>query len=1604
MLSIHEQLELDRKGLLDLTLRNKLINFKLTRAQGIQIDDEKSDELYRILVLNGKSMDFLAIPEMDDDLVFRKVTYFQEDQYYPRMTALVLAFQTCEIVPYTEAAEDGEQPADDAQSKDPSRHTDNHLQTPYSDFELQKRLLETAAAAREHIEEKGVNVLYLALGELHWYQEEKSEQVLRAPLILVPIEINRKSIDARFMIRYDGAGINDNPALREKLKLDFKITIPPLASEESDEADIKPSEYFQKIREAVALKAGWTVVEDAINVASFSFNKLLMFKDLDSAQWPVNDQPSKHPIISQLLQTGFSDSVNNAAPSLSREEMDGYLALNKNNHIIDADSTQAQAVQAVSKGKTIAIQGPPGTGKSQTIANIIAEAVGNGKTVLFVAEKLAALEVVKRRLEKVGFGDLCLELHSHKAKRKAVIDELNRVRSLHQPKPYNAEPLKSLGEIRATLNAYSDAVNTPVNQTRVTPYRAFGELLRLSTKMANQDWPSWSNSSAVTWTDQAFVEKRSQVEVWKRTIEQYGQPHKNLFWGCEITTNAPNTANEVRRLSRKALEALENLERQTRQFAVDIHLGEIGPAIEHVLAVAKIAQALAALIRSPDACLNPADWKRYSFEVDQAQEACQQLISTAAAQAMVSDAERFAASDFEGIASTIKNSPSGLFSFLNGKLRAAKRDLQSMVTGLPGSREELLVLLDKLTIYHGALKQLQKVRREGQYLFGDAWKSASERPDVIIEMIEAGNRLRRAAQSLPGVSDAVSHPQIMARTKENRGLIEAMAGHVDEFEAAARELFERVSFIVRKRFGVPDLADCNTQDMILMLQSWTSAADEIANLAEVNRATATLQNAGLKSFVEATQNWPKAAESALELFDYAYFDALVNYALETRPALANFQRLSHEDKLNKFRMLDKELLTYNKTRTLMAHYQKTRASSTVGQAGILQKELAKTRRWRTIRRLIADAYDSILRLKPIFMMSPLSVANYLQPGTVQFDLVVFDEASQIRPADAYGAILRGKQVVVVGDSRQLPPTSFFDSGGDVEEDEASSNYESILGKFNSQGVPDHMLRWHYRSAHETLIAVSNQEFYENRLLLAPSPLRDSAELGLKYRYLPDTHYKPGASVNQGEAEAVAQAVIDHARKYPNLSLGVAAFSIKQTQVIRDAVERLRAADTSTEDFFNMPSDEPFFIKNLENVQGDERDVIFISVGYGKTADGKVSLNFGPLNRDGGERRLNVLITRARLRCEVFTNLSADDLNLEGNNSRGLLGLKRYLKYAETGILDMPVTSGRGADSVFEEMVAERLRDVGYEVHHQIGTAGFFVDLAIVDPSRPGNYLLGIECDGASYHSSASARDRDRLRQNILESKGWKIHRIWSTDWFRNPGREIERVVETVRQIQSGGSSTLPVAATKAEVDVTPLRENIGTDVSFTTQTTEVVFLPYRESARPAWPNIMYPSIDTVPPDLIRKAIDHVILTEAPIHSDVLVKRVAGFFILGNVTQKVKTHIEAHIGSAELGRSGPYIWMKNGLHQPRNRANLPVAMKKQEYVADIEILYGCLEVIRQHQPILPEEVQRQLWNAFGFQRVNTEMKTRTDVHIQKLLDAGHVSSRNQYLTVQEKSAP
>jgi superfamily I DNA and/or RNA helicase/very-short-patch-repair endonuclease len=525
-------------------------------------------------------------------------------------------------------------------------------------------------------------------------------------------------------------------------------------------------------------------------------------------------------------------------------------------------------------------------------------------------------------------------------------------------------------------------------------------------------------------------------------------------------------------------------------------------------------------------------------------------------------------------------------------------------------------------------------------------------------------------------------------------------------------------------------------------------------------------------------------------FQYCYYSSLLTNKVNANESLKSFNETTYESLRKRFADYDHQVLTLN-SKKIAKKLCNANVPEGVGHGRVaeysekrlIQHEAGKKARHIPIRQLLNRAPNAIKSLKPCFLMSPLSVSQYLEPGKIEFDILIMDEASQLRPEDSMSAVARANKCIIVGDPKQLPPTSFFDTvSNDYESDEESilDDTESILDVCLKQ-FPFRRLRWHYRSQHESLIQFSNQNFYNDDLIVFPSPRGDARDFGVHYTFVEEPNYKTGK--NRAEAELVVENIVHHFHRHKNRSLGVVAFNKRQAEEIQYLLDKRRKTEPAVDQLISNKIDEPLFIKNLENVQGDERDVIFISTTYGpEVRDGVVYQRFGPINSDLGWRRLNVIATRAKQRVEVFSSLRPTDIHIGENSKRGARALRDYLEYASTGkISEHGTNTFKEPDSDFEIAVMNIINNLGYECTPQVGVAGFFIDIGVRHPDRPGEYLLGVECDGAAYHSAISVRDRDRLRQKILEDKGWYIHRIWSTSWFQSRNIEIDKLSNILKK-------------------------------------------------------------------------------------------------------------------------------------------------------------------------------------------------------------------------------
>ncbi|MDD4296683.1 MAG: DUF3320 domain-containing protein [Ruminiclostridium sp.] len=1678
-MELQKKIDIARRELLDLSLRNPLLNFRTLKKKGLNITDEKSVEIYRLLVDNGKSMSFLSEeslikePETGAMEHIESVTTSETETFKSlelaempetvtvetmnsvniasaeKLEASTVETENLESLKLVEMPETDTGESENVENLETVEHpetdtgilkqpalvekleastgsveqpvltetgseTNNHLaltatqkteptqyiktikelkdesqqylellnksysdlkiQTRYSEKELQERLLNTQHTAKTFIEERGVNTLFIALGMLLWEEEGKSDKKYRAPLILIPVSLTRSNARERFLLTYSNEDIQFNVSLAAKLLNDFHIQI------DSEVEELYIEAYFQHIRSAIVSRPSWEVAENEIALGFFSFGKYLMYLDLDSTRWPTDSRFFNNDILKALLVDGFHESQSEISDDAY---IDPFIIPKENYQVVDADGSQTLAILDILSERNLVIQGPPGTGKSQTITNIIAECVARGKKVLFVSEKLAALEVVKRRLTNVGLGDVCLELHSQKANKKELLAELQKTMELGVPKTNNID--NRFGEyvkLREELTGYCKYINDPVLPSGLTLIRIYGKLLVLKELSDSNglQLPRVKIPDIDKLNDIEFETKLQKVKEMQSHVKKMGVPNEHPYRGMSLSMVLPAKKDMIHDKVIKLHAAFENL-----IFILD-ELGSRLSFSPNIFNDAKrLAQTLELYAAKPEITGFIVQNPRWENEAEKIKKLVQDGIRTkeiyAKNQNLIMD--EIYSQDLLETRRIIASNKGKFLKFLSSDYKNAVKYIEGFFkTPQKVTPDKLLQISDDVLEYSRLKHSIENTMPLYQELFlshangywETNWHHIKAAIDFIIKLHQGISSGSYVSEILPVIHNISVMDSVIQ-------LLPSLLDGLTNFPEALNQF--NLEAGMKPGTGI-NLDSDDFATISEKISGWEGGIESIFDMAAFNQYSDELKKLGLVEIVELSEVWRAAGDFISYVLENERLQSLLAKAYKERPELARFDSMQHKQKIERFNELDLTFMSSNISRILYEHYvnKPKPGNSSQGQVGILLREFQKKSRHMPIRKLITRAGNIIQSLKPVMMMSPLSIANFIEPGQLSFDIVIFDEASQVRPVEAFGALMRSMQAVVVGDSQQMPPSNFFDktidAGSNDEDEDYIGDVESILGLFLAQNAPQRMLRWHYRSKHESLIAVSNKEFYKNKLVVFPSCVQDPENMGIVFHYLKDTIYDRGSTqTNQEEAKIVAEHVMRHAKEHPELTLGVAAFSIQQMQAIIDRLEIMRRIDPSAERFFQSHPEEPFFIKNLENVQGDERDIIFISVGYGKDKDGMLTMSFGPLNRDGGERRLNVLITRARQKCEVFSNITGDDIDLNRSQSRGVACLKTFLNFAEKGTMDMPRDTEREAESEFELQVYDKLVEKGYTVHQQVGCADFYIDLSIVHPDEPGKYLLGIECDGASYHSARSSRDRDRLRQAALERKGWNIYRIWSTDWFKSPNTELAKLEQHITKL-------LEKKDIEKTVDL-PEKKPIQIEREEVSLADDEVCLAIDKYA--VYQGREINSEQVYQPAFLSRLVYDILNVESPIHKDELIRRVLGLSGLSRAGSKIQNvfdvAINHNIRRGLISESDNFLYCEGKEIKLRSRSDLPAISKKLEYISLEEIAIAIKALLKSTYGMQQHEIPLSVAKVFGFSRTNDDMTERVNAILAEL---------------------
>lgn len=783
-----------------------------------------------------------------------------------------------------------------------------------------------------------------------------------------------------------------------------------------------------------------------------------------------------------------------------------------------------------------------------------------------------------------------------------------------------------------------------------------------------------------------------------------------------------------------------------------------------------------------------------------------------------------------------------------------------------------------------------------------------------------------------------------------------------------------------------------------------SKLDILIPWIDYQEAKFSCQKLGLIGFIEEIEE-KEIKEDVDLVFLHGFYRIWVDLAGEQLEQVRKFRKNTHENYLQNFIDLDSLQCTIAQSRIrekLIAKLpsQHQTLSKAKDELSVLLRELDKKRKLLPIRELFRKIPNLLMRLKPCLMMSPLSVASLLEAEAYQFDLVIFDEASQIYPQDAIGAILRGKQIIVVGDSKQLPPSSFFTSQGTnqkddfvSEEEQSSEMGDSILEEAVTI-LHSRTLRWHYRSKHESLITFSNQNIYKNNLITFPSKVTMESDVGLEFVYVEDGYYESGGkSCNVKEAQKCTELVLQHILTHPNRSLGIIAFSEKQQSAIMDCIHHFREHHPEFEYFFDESKDEPFFVKNLENVQGDERDTILFSICYAKEK-GKdtMAMRFGPLGQVGGERRLNVAITRAKQNIKLVSSIIQTDIDLNRTNAEGVKLLRSYIEYArlQSGYEEVKKESEQSKD-FFVSIIAEFLRKEGYSVKESVGESQYKLDIIVENPEKVGEYAVVIECDGISYQQATTARDRDHLRTAMLKNMGWYHYRLWSTEWVRNTEREEKALLSFIRKAYLIENTQKPLKIEAETVDKPLFSMNDFEEVVKTPDLTE------EEKQNPYGFEYFQEFSGFTDDDFcayqdyakIATNILKILNVEGPILLERLYKRLLPCFLSEKATKTVKNSVDLTLENALVDQvlkdEDNFLLV---LPKDEGKVRIPQSNSSARYLHEIckeEIGSAIIVILSASFGLTMEELTAEIVQVFGFTRPGVKQKEQMKKTVNYLLD-------------------
>lgn len=1571
---VTKQLHWERK-LLDLSLRNNLLNTRITKntLQLISADLDRFEDA----LADGDEFQISPKPSDWDNPLYDFGLYQSLNSTDP-MIELVR-----------------------------SEISQKRLRSYLNDIELSRSLLHLYRSSRLSLEENGANTLYMALGLLKWYETPTSERPRYAPILLLPVEMIRKSAAKGYIIRSREEDAMMNITLLEMLRQNFGITISGLDTLPTDGSGVNVKLIYSIIRNGIKNQKKWDVEEQAI-LGIFSFSKFIMWNDIHSNLHKLKENKIVSSLINGKLEWDVEEEMMDATV-LEKELSPADIVLP-----INADSSQLEAIYEGVNNRTFILHGPPGTGKSQTITNIIANALYKGKRVLFVAEKMAALSVVQNRLAAIGLDPFCLELHSNKAKKTAILSQLkttSEVLKYTSPESFQQESARLLG-LRTQLNKYVDALHKK-HPFGFSMYDAISRYLSIDCK------------NELLIPNGLIVElSESKLSEWKELVEElvsysnaYGHTYQHPLTGIQISTYSPHLREDAAVRLKNLIELLRKIQEQgpiiSRLFFSDttasLNKRDTETLTKLIGKLINIPELTPALLTLPMITESLEEYKEVSANGKRRDQLKAEVETNYSVEILDIQAKQLLSHWDECSAKWF------LPKFFGQ--RTIKKLIKPYALNKSSFESDVSHILKNIIEFQYCQNVVNKSIAQLPILFGKSGKTENwETIDLIIDdMLEINSAILQCTNDVSGA--VLLKETLSKQLGEGINTFKAIHGvSLTDFVSIFKTIQSEEKLLqntleLSNEILYNESSSLWLSEYFSQLNLWLSNLNRLKEWYQWLLIVDRFNKQGIGFIAEKFKADNTPADELVNVFEKGVYRACINFIVAEEPSLYLFKGKLFDDIILKYKQLKAnfEELTKKEIFAKLASNipNFTREASQNSEVGILQKNIRNNGRGMSIRKIVDSIPTLLSRMCPCMLMSPMSVAQFIDPDAEKFDLVIFDEASQMPTYEAIGAIARGNNVIVVGDPKQMPPTNFFSTNTVDEDNIEMEDLESILDDCLALSMPSKYLLWHYRSKHESLIAFSNSEYYDNKLLTFPSP--DNIESKVSFVPVQGFYDKGKSRQNKEEALAVVNEISRRLldENLRTKSIGVVTFSSVQQALIEDMLADKFLFNPELERLA-LESEEPLFIKNLENVQGDERDVILFSVGYGPDAEGKVSMNFGPLNRLGGERRLNVAVSRARYEMIIYSTLRADQIDLNKTSSVGVAGLKRFLEYAQKGeqIVTDKQTSAISHVSI-ESLIAQEIRKQGYVVHTNIGCSAYKIDLGIVNKSKPSTYLLGILCDGDNYRQTKTARDREIVQSSVLRLLGWNICKVWTMDWWENSSAVTQQILQAIHEAENNPQAanadkllpdekkTFPEMALANSATSAPLVEDAPEPTVVEHQEPECkVPYVYTQLAYPGYlpENFMMPEYRHI----ILKEIEEVMQAEAPISRALLCKRVLNAWGISRLGQRLDYYFETLFVSLPYYRvkhDGIAFFWNNKEQCDNYELYRPLSIRDAVDLPPEEVANGIKQILQEQISLPTPDLAKLTAQLFSFARSGTNVEASMQRGINEAIKRDYMKVEN-----------